>query len=285
MIIFLYGEDDYRREQKKRESIAEFQKKHSGLGVGYFDLADETGGTEFQNFIKNQSIFEPVKLAVLENVFSASHGENSNAELIAELKSLTDKQNTTVLISEKEKPTKAFKFLLNKPILAQEFDYLSGAEWRKFIAKEAGRLAVKFSDSALYFLAEVYKNDTWRLVTELQKVSFLDKPATVEASADAKALADKSAGKPIIEKSDLEKLELELTPNFWDLLSGLRRPVLRERLAALTKLFAMNEPAGKIFNIAAYSWPEKLPAMAGYDLAVKSGKMDYEEVLLDLVIR
>jgi len=101
-------------------------------------------------------------------------------------------------------------------------------------------------------------------ITELQKISFL--------------------GKPIIEKSDLENLELELTPNFWDLLLGLRRPVLRERLAALEKLFAMDEPAGKIFNIAAYSWPEKLPAMAGYDLAVKSGKMDYEEALLDLIL-
>jgi DNA polymerase III delta subunit len=259
MIIFLYGPDNYRRIRKKRELIAEFQKKHSGLGAGEFDLEIEAAFFEFQNFIKNQSIFEPVKLAVLENIFTKPEDE-----LIAELKSLISNKHTTVLLSEKEKPVKVFNFLLKKPVLVQKFDYLEGGEWRKFIAEEAKKFGVKLSDSALYFFTEIYKNDTWLAVTELQKISLLDKQ--------------------IIEKSDLENLELELAPNFWELLSGLRRPVLRERVAALTKLFATNEPAGKIFNLAAYTWPEKLRAIAGYDLAVKSGKMDYEEALLDLVI-
>ncbi len=271
MIIFLYGPDDYRRNQKKRELVAEFQRKHSRLGLGCFDLAAESGLREFINFIKNQSIFESVKLAVLENVFPARGGENPETELISELKPLAGREGLTVLISEREKPAKGFDFLLKKSlpgrktgILAQKFDYLDGAEWMRFVAGEAEKRGVKLSDSALYFFTEIYKNDTWLAITELQKISFL--------------------GKPIIEKSDLENLEFELAPNFWDLLSGLRRPVLRERLAALTKLFATNEPAGKIFNIAAYSWPEKFGVMAGYDLAVKSGKMDYEEALLDLVI-
>jgi hypothetical protein len=34
----------------------------------------------------------------------------------------------------------------------------------------------------------------------------------------------------------------------------------------------------------AYQIPEKLPAFAEHDLNVKSGKLDYEEALVDLAI-
>ena len=59
---------------------------------------------------------------------------------------------------------------------------------------------------------------------------------------------------------------------------------LRGRLTALERMFAENEPPAKVFNIIAYQLPGRLEEMAAYDLAVKSGKMDYEEALLDLVL-
>jgi hypothetical protein len=49
-------------------------------------------------------------------------------------------------------------------------------------------------------------------------------------------------------------------------------------------MLAANDPPAKIFNILASQWQEKTPHMAEYDLAVKSGKVDYEDALVDLLI-
>ena len=59
---------------------------------------------------------------------------------------------------------------------------------------------------------------------------------------------------------------------------------VRVRLTALETLLAMNDPAAKLFNILASQWKEKIPQFAKYDLAIKSGKLEYEEALVDLVI-
>jgi hypothetical protein len=110
----------------------------------------------------------------------------------------------------------------------------------------------------------VYEDDTWRLVTEIQKLSFL--------------------GKPVIEIKDLEDLGLEQIPDFWSLILGFKSRNLNQRLWALERIFGQNEPAGKIFNLLAYQLPEKINNFAEYDLMVKSGKLEYEEALVDLVV-
>jgi hypothetical protein len=46
----------------------------------------------------------------------------------------------------------------------------------------------------------------------------------------------------------------------------------------------MNEAGPKLFNILASQWKEKTAAMAEFDFAIKSGKLEYEEALVDLVI-
>ena len=68
MIILLYGPDDYRREQKRREIVAEFTKKHDALGVDFFNLQDDGAFDSLTAFLRNQSIFETKKLAVLSGV-------------------------------------------------------------------------------------------------------------------------------------------------------------------------------------------------------------------------
>lgn len=271
MIIFLYGPDDYRREAKKRELVAEFRKKHSGLGLGSFDFSDppatarheragEDALAEFRNFVSNQSIFEPVKLAVLTGVFRVQ-----DKKFPEEIKKFSGDKATTLLVSEPDEPSKAFTLLLDKKkCLVQEFPLLKAAAWRTFVKQEAKKLDVELAPAAFEFLAAAYEGDAWRLVTELQKLSL--------------------ASRGEVKREDLERLDVLLTPDFWGTIQGLKSPNLTRRLATLEGLFARNEPAGKVFNILAYQWPEKLPRFAAYDLAVKSGRCDYEEVLVDLLI-
>ncbi len=291
MVIFLYGPDDFRREQKKKLIIEEFRKKHSNFGLDFFDLREEERIPGLKEFIRAQSIFEPLKLAVLEGVFPApsgrglarladsprfadeagatakraSHGESENVgELLDEFKSVLENKKTTLLFSESGEPSKKFGFLIEKPAVSQKFDYLVGPEWQSFIINESHKLGIDLDKSALASLSQIYQNNTWGLITELEKLSNL--------------------GSRHITKSDLERLSLEALPNYWAVLAGLRGYDISSRLSALDQLFSQNEPPPKIFNILASQWREKTPEMAEYDLMVKSGKLEYEEALVDLII-
>jgi DNA polymerase III delta subunit len=265
MIIFLYGPDDYRRSEKKRSIISEFTKKRSEIGLGVFDLEEKTSLESLGEFLKTQSIFESAKLAVLENAF-----ELEAPKLAKLLKPFVEEKNITILIAEKDKPVKALAFLLEKPAISQKFETLEGVEWNAFIIAKAKESGVKLSAPAAQFLGTVYPGDTWGLMTELQKLGGFG------VSADG-------AGKTI-DKKDLDVFDLEVAPNYWGLINGLKSYDIKNRLYAFETMLAANDPAAKIFNILASQWAEKIPHMAEYDLAVKSGKVDYEEALVDLLI-
>jgi DNA polymerase III delta subunit len=267
MIIFLYGPDDYRRSQKKRDFIAEFKKKRSESGISVFDFSGSTKLTtgskdvvaQFEEFVGNQSLFEVAKLAVLENAF-----EELEAKQLAKLlEPLAEHKTTTVLLPERDKPVKALGFLIEKPTLFQKFENLEGPAWTSFIIAEAKKLGVSLSASAAQFLGTVYQGNTWALITELQKLAGL---------------------KSTIDKNDLDALDLEAAPNYWALLNGLKSTDARMRLVTLEKMLVLNDPPPKIFNILAAQWQEKTPQIAELDFAVKSGKLEYEEALLQLLI-
>jgi len=262
MLIFLYGPDDYRRKGKERFYLAEFKKKHSHLGVGKFDLAAEGVFESFQEFVRSQSLFEPVKLVFLENCEEVT--ESMHKTLTQELKPFTEHKETTIILSFIKKPVAAFASLMKKAFAVEAFEHLAGHEWEMFVRREAKNQNVKLADDAVRFLSEAYQGDTWRLVTELQKLASLERPT--------------------IDRKELEKFDIEIAPNFWELLNGLKSGNIKNRLAALEQMFVEGEPAGKIFNVVAYQLPGKLSEMARYDVLVKSGKMDYEEALLDLAL-
>lgn len=265
MIILLYGPDEYRRLQKKNELTAEFRKKHAGVAVGRFDLAEKDEFMRFAEFVGGQSLFDPKKLAILENIFSAEGGSEEKG-LEDVLKKAAKNPDITVLISEKNKTNENLTFLGRKSVnvKTQEFAYLTGAKWEAFVSEFAKENGAALQPAALKFLAEVYQNDTWGLVTEIQKIALMLKKN--------------------IDLKDLEKLGLEVSPDFFGLLGGLKNQELNKRLVSLEKLFLLNAPMFKVFNMIAYQIPDKLNQMAKYDILVKSGKLDYEEVLVDLVV-
>lgn len=270
MTIFLYGPDDYRREAKKQEIISEFKRKHSALGVGVFDFG-EVGESDNQNrdpevllrfrdFAGNQSIFETVKLAVLGGLDAAAA-----EDLATEIKSYSKNPNFILLVSARGKLSEKWSFLWrDKDARVQEFPQLHGAAWRVFVRQEAARWGVKFAPSALEFLVAAREGDSWRLITDLQKLSLFPRSP--------------------VRREDLERLDIESTPDFWQTLLGFKSSHLGRRLATLEKILASGEPAAKVFNILSARWPEKLPQFAKYDLEVKSGRCDYEEALVDLLM-
>ena len=267
MIIFLYGPDDYRREQKNWEILAEFQRKQSDLGIGKFDLANGGDFEKFQEFLRSQSLFQVAKMAILDSAFEAEA-----KDLGKTLKDFLENKDVTILMSEKDKPVKTLDFLRRKPVVFQEFEILKGKEWESFVVSEIQKREIKISSSGVKFLTQVYEGDTWRFITELDKIQHLGNPST------------SSGPRMEIHTRDLEDLGIEQAPNFWSLIWGFKNRDIKERLWALERVFGMNEPAAKMFNILAYQLPDKKTAIAYGDLAVKSGKLEYEEALLELII-
>lgn len=275
MIIFLYGADSYRRRQKLKEIIEEYRQR--GADNRRFDFNDSESEAahgepreEFmriKEFVSNNSIFGDKKTAVIENIFSY---ENSKSA-IKILKDNLESNDLILIVSEEKKPTKDFNFLLKKPVLFQEFKILESAQFEFFIKKEAEKRSLNLSARAIGFLAEIFKGDSWAMINELEKLSLIS-PENLEVDK-LKEIID--YGQPIAQQK------------FFYAVNGiLRNSSMEQKLVNLEILLSYQEEPAKIFNFLASlaNTPLIIRKMADYDVAIKSGKMDYEEALVDFVL-
>ena len=266
MIIYLYGPDSYRRQEKFNEIISSYKKKNENFSLYYFDLGEDGGFGKLADFLKEQSLFGGSKMAVVSGSDLLEKSEQKN--YIKLLKSNLETQGITILISESGKPTKDFNFLIKEPVIFQEFKNLEGADLQRFILREAKKRIIVIDGESREFLGRIYKDNNWGLVTELDKLSLLD---------------EKNINKKIIEKH----LHAFLPLQFFGAINELRGGNMAERLAALEEFLSRSQEPAMIFNMIAVSpygspaWKQK---MADYDVAIKSGKLEYEEVLTNMTI-
>lgn len=249
MIIYLYGPDSYRRREKLKEIVVKYQEKHSGLTIGRFDFSEYGDWEDFKDFIKNQSLFSVggKKLAICR----PAGGDSIDEEFTRALKLLVEDKNISVIIDADSALSNPFNFLLRKPVLSQVFDELKPQMMAAFIKKEAERRGFKIIPQTVNNLLRRYGFNTWAIVTELDKL----------------ALGGLSDHDPA-------------APHFFVLLNRAKRG----DLTAMNWLLETEEPA-IIFNIfASQAEPDLKIKLADYDAAIKSGKLDYEEALLDLAI-
>lgn len=254
MIIFLYGKDDFRRSRKRVSIIEQFLSKNSPWALTLFD--PEEGASPVAAFLGQETLFGGKKLGVLGNL------ETWSEDLGPILKKAREGQ-TTFILEASEKPKKALSFLLEDPVLREEFPYLSARTWSAFIEEEARARGIFLTPDALAFFAEAFEGNTWGAITELEKLRSF---------------------KSHIARGDLAQFDLEANPETWGLLQRVKSPGFRERLSALHRLYGYNEAPAKIFNILSALWAEKNPQFADFDVKLKSGRLEYEEALLDLVL-
>ncbi len=247
MIIFLYGPDSYGRQQKQKEIINQYKAKHSSLSIAKFDLEDDGAAEKLKEFIEAKSLFDFFKLVVI----------HSPDETIDELLRVNTKTKEVVLlVVSNDKPQKKLGFLIKPPVIFQEFKNLSDEQFKNFIIREAQKRGLSLDKAELRSLLLQHRGNCWSVITELDKLS-------------------------------LTKSKYALAGDQYDLfkeINGLNYGDPRGRLRSLEILLKKEDPA-KIFNLVAYSRGFDRTRAAIYDLAVKSGKLDYETALLDLVIR
>ncbi len=255
MIVFLYGPDAYRRSRKEKQLVAEYRKKHSALSVDFFDVAEGATWDDVRGAVKNRSLFDDKKLAVI----NVRDGAVFVKEEIKWLKALAANTDETLFITADSAPLKPFAFLLTAPVHAQEFGELSGKQLQAFVEAEAAQRGLKVSVGGLARLAVEYRGDTWGLMTEIDR------------------LALSSVKDFVSEKSSPE-----------DFISAIKKLAYGGGAGSLATLerALYHEDSAKIFNVlAAFTSGEKKRRMADYDAAIKFGTLDYESALTDFVVR
>ncbi|HEY4523915.1 MAG TPA: hypothetical protein VJK04_03540 [Candidatus Paceibacterota bacterium] len=260
MIFVLIGSDSYRRRRRARAILEAYAEKHSRNTIEMFDLLSAEATVRFFEFGRTPGLFDSLRFAVLENL-----GEVEKVgELKKYLKNIERKSDVMVMVSENT-ISKDFTFLKQKPNKVEYFDVLSRAEFVEFLKKEAKKKGANLDANAISFMADIFRGDSLGAVNELQKLSFLK---NARISLDF-----------------LRREEgLRAPHDFFSLLRGLWGTSLPAKLKNLELLLSLNEDPAKIFNVLAYLDAQNIGQFADYDVLVKSGKIDYEEALLEYVI-
>lgn len=254
MIVLLYGPDSYRRDARKKEILDELRAEKQ-WEFGSFDSEDDSSLAALAGFLGTPSLFRGKRLAILHDAVLEEKWEKV-------LETVLKSTDAEILLTTNKKPRKEFSFLLKKPVQCEVFEFLDGNEWESFIKKEAAARGISLGSGTLRALADEYAKNTWGLVTELEKLRGL--------------------GKRTIETRDI-LLAGGTREDFWSITGRLLGSQRGARLMALEEMLAYEDPA-KIFYILASRLRGREDAVAHADVAIKSGKVDFEEALLGLLL-
>ena len=258
MINLLYGPDSYRKHKKAREIIAAYKQKHPQFVFQEFDFSEEGVTLEdLNNFFSSHSLFETLNFAYVKNLLSSKDKKGVKSIL----KDAVSNGNSFILLYEGEEIPRGFDFLNDAPTLIQVFEKLSKEKILVFIKNESGERNARLSPDLIHTLADTYGSDTWAVVNEIDKLAL---------------------------QRSVPEFEFSAPDNFFSLLNVISgQKDYRTKLPVLERLFAAKEDGVKLFNILASQFVRKgmrVEEMAQYDIATKSGKLDYEVALVDLCL-
>ena len=256
MLITLYGPDSYRRVKKLNEIVKVYRDKYTGLSYDRIDMLMDDSLDTLKNFASTRSMFDAVSLVVLDNPLDAP----DQKELRNILKRHANNKELTVVINSAKTPPAPYKFLYEKPSSIQEFPALKDDKLNAFIKQLSEEYEVKINAETRNTLIDLFGSDTWGLATEVGQLSL-----TKNHGVESRPATD-----------------------YYQITNTLKHGYsTKDRLVALELILSerKDEPA-RVFNTLAYrlSSKEEANRFADYDVAVKSGKLEYEEVLLDLAL-
>lgn len=169
MLIFIYGSDTYRSQEKLKEIVDEYKKVHkSGLNLNYLE-GEKLNFQQIKEEVLVYSMFKEKKLIVIKNSFV---NEDFQKEFIKNFKRIKDLKDV-IIFYEKNKILKSnsfFKFL-KKQAKCQEFEFLSGLKLKNWVKKEFEKYNCKIKDKEIDKLIEFIGSDLWRFSNEIKKLS------------------------------------------------------------------------------------------------------------------
>ncbi|MFA6183876.1 MAG: DNA polymerase III subunit delta [Parcubacteria group bacterium] len=138
MIIFLYGEDNFRSIDKLNQIKKEFFAKNtSNAPSSVFDFREGDFWNEFKRAIKSRGLFAKNSLVIVKNFLTQENDYSKNEVIDFFLNNADDvkSQENIIIFWEEKKPKKndkMFKWLLDNS-KKEEFSKLNDAQLRKWI--------------------------------------------------------------------------------------------------------------------------------------------------------
>ncbi|MGA2666678.1 MAG: DNA polymerase III subunit delta [Patescibacteria group bacterium] len=178
MILFLYGEDNYRLNQK----VKALKERFISASLGDTNLAMLDAVLMSFDDIVRQTLAIPFlaksRLVMVNNLFSA---KKDVIDKVTEFLSKVPKTTVFVITQEgnPDKRTSLFK-KLNQPKISQEFKSLEGEGLRRWVQREVEVRKAKCEMGATDKLIAYIGNDLWRMSAELDKLVSYDPKITVE---------------------------------------------------------------------------------------------------------
>ena len=177
MIIFLYGPDTYRSQQKLNKIAGNYKKiRKTGLNFSTIDFK-ESDFDNFKQIIESCSIFKEKKLIVFKNLFSSDENTIQRLSDYLEKSNLAFSREEIIIIYEKDCLHPEFKGIkktlfekLIKRAKFQEFKLLEGPELKNWIKKEFSDKNIQINSEALEKIIFYVGNDLWRMSNEIQKL-------------------------------------------------------------------------------------------------------------------
>ena len=170
MLIFIYGEDNFRSRQKLQEIVEKYKKVHkNGLNLTIIDC-QSADFVDFKRELETVSMFKEKKLIILKNALSSVKFKDPLLDCKDSL--LKSEENTIVFFEDgKADSRKSFFKFLEKNSKSQEFKPLSSAQSMVFAKKEFEKYGAKIQKEALEQLVIFCANDLWRLSNEIKKLA------------------------------------------------------------------------------------------------------------------
>lgn len=267
MVIVLFGPDSYRRVAKQQELIAAYRAKHEHADLFSVDLADDPESwVKARDFLRQPSMFVDSKVLLVREPAAVE-----KKEWAAALADAVDAKGVIVMLSAEADPGEGLPFLKDRSVERQEFREFEGRALEAFVLCEAHTRGFTFEPSALRFFLnylESFSSRSARVLSEFEKIA-LGKFTMPIARADIVALVRWLPSEEI---------------TFGTRMVGGGDSALA-RLSALEGLFLGGESPARLFNLIAYQVSGSVASvLALYDIAIKSGKLEYEEALTDFGI-
>ena len=223
MIIFLYGDDEFRSQEKLNVIRNKFlEKNSSGSGLSYFDFEEDKNISIFniKEAFGSKGLFFEKQLVIIKNLLAVAPKDFilKTVEFLKSLKNISEDKDLVVVFWEKRKTNEKndlFKFIKTKA-KSQKFELLSGIKVASWINLELEKEndKVKISSKAIEKLINYFGGELIIIQNEIRKLANYKNEGIIDEN-DIEFLVKEKIGSNIFEtieaiSSGNKKLALKL---------------------------------------------------------------------------
>ena len=237
MLLFLYGEDNYRLKQKLKVIKDKYLNvSNTDANFSVLDAEEVNDFEKIKADIEAMPFLVDKRLVILENFLSKA-SKKMQENLVNYLDNIPE--ITIVVFIEEGTPnrrTSLFKQLKKKCARYWQFRPLKSYELEKWIKKFVGKKGTSVEPQAVQLLASYVGSDLWQMSNEIEKLILYE-------------------GKEKINSSDVELLvKAKLDANIFNLIDALGYKNIKKATGKLEDLLESGEPEVYILTMIIYQF-------------------------------